>query len=70
MITTDKLRKMVTIQVLAVGRAARAINGLVRYRAGEGARGTPYSKVLNSYEKSYIILIIRVICIPLHLMVE
>jgi len=38
--------------------------------APEKARGTPYSKVLNSYEKSYIILIIRVICVPLHLMAE
>jgi len=33
---------IVAIQLLTVGRAARAINGLARYPlAGEGARSTP-----------------------------
>jgi len=48
----DNARKVVTIQPLAVGRAARAINELARYpHAGEGARSTPYAsgKDLNSY---------------------
>jgi len=43
---------MLTIQSLAVGRAARAINRLAHYLyAGEGARSTPYAsgKELNSY---------------------
>ncbi|MDO9104456.1 MAG: hypothetical protein Q7U57_05795 [Methylovulum sp.] len=41
---SPRLSHKVTIQPLAVGRAARAINGPARYpRAGEGARGTPYA---------------------------
>ena len=40
--TKLNVTKSVTIQPLAVGRAARAINGLARSpRAGEGARSTP-----------------------------
>jgi len=36
----------VTIQSLAVGRAARAINAQARYpRAGEGARGTHQARI-------------------------
>ena len=49
-----QVRQWVTIQPLAVGRAARAINELTRHpRAGEGARlcprgyGTPYASGKN-----------------------
>ncbi|TAL48389.1 MAG: hypothetical protein EPN89_07090 [Methylovulum sp.] len=51
--TKLNVTKSVTIQPLAVGRAARAINGLAHSpRAGEGARSTPYAsgKALNSYQ--------------------
>jgi len=42
----DNARKVVTIQPLAVGRAARAINELARYpHTGEGARGTLQARI-------------------------
>jgi len=44
--------KQVQQRVTAVGRAARAINGLARYpHAGEGARHAS-GKALNSYGKT------------------